>query len=342
MCATSHLRRRCRPGSGGDLMPSSAGALGTVHRAAWRLVAVAGVLGLSGLRRPPRRTPRRSRSSPDPDRRRECPPDAAARNPGTRRRVALRRGRASGARVRRRAHASGRCPDSAAAQRSPRGSAGATHVGDRRRGGFSTASGRRWPSSMICMPPPLDLLPTLASLAAARTVVCARSPRTAPPPVRHPAWHQSPTDPARLSALRRRVPEPRPRISARGRRARRHHPNRPRRTPALASPAAALPYLAASRAAVYGLEVVAARTHKDLRTARRPRWNPSADSPWPRRARPGRTRRAIPTAYRLPLNADDEESGRRLAEYPAGCLVDAYAAALTTTTDAGTHASTSR
>lgn len=189
---------------------------------------------------------------------------------------------------------------------------------------------------------PLDLLPTLASLAAARTVVCrALTSDGTSAGSSSGSGTSSPTDPA--SAIGTEASGSGTATSDIGTgSASAQTPAEPGLAglPALASPAAALPYLAASRAAVYGLEVVAARTHKDLRTAAATTLESVRGLALAQESAAGADAPPAPTAYRLPLNADDEESGRRLAEYLAGRLVDAYAAALTTTTDAGTHAST--
>lgn len=164
---------------------------------------------------------------------------------------------------------------------------------------------------------PLDLLPTLASLAAARSVVCrALTPPTAPPPSTEPTPSTAP--PPSTGPTPALSDEPSPTLSA---------------------PPAALAYLAASRAAVYGFEVVAARTRGEVRTAARRSLDTVRGLALAQETLAGGAAPPAPTAYRLPLLADDAETGRRLAEYLAGGLLGAYGRAVAAGATSGADAS---
>ncbi len=200
---------------------------------------------------------------------------------------------------------------------------------------------------------PLDLLPSLAALAAARTVVCralasvdsgagtpgtsSAAPSASSSATPDHASDTSSTSPDAPSDTSTSTPDPAsasPETSSEA-------PGTPGAggLPRLSAPTVVLPFLAASRAAVYGLEVVAARTHGRVRTAAAASLESVRGLALTQESAAGAAAPPAPSAYRLPLSVEDDDSARRLAEYLVRGLVAAYAAALTTATESGTHAS---
>lgn len=101
-------------------------------------------------------------------------------------------------------------------------------------------------------------------------------------------------------------------------------------TPSPSGPPATVPYLLASRAAAYGMEVVAARAAGDFRTRAIDALDEIRALALEQEVIAGKDAPPAITAYSLPLSADDEASARRLVEYLLGGLVTAYAQAIGT------------